>query len=117
MAKSRPHCSELPDVQIPAPTLTIIRHFLIQDDDSSTVEEGFSVTPRDKWDDVRHTLYRGTVLTDIEFNKNGWSVTEEDLIDRAKYEFGDADPVVEGIRFLLNVIESQDAQIKELKEK
>ena len=110
----RLHCSELADVEVPAPKLTLIRHFLMQEDDSNTVEEGFSITPRDKWDEVLHTSDRSTVLTEKENIKEGWDVTEEDILDRAKDELGNTDPIVEGIKFLLNQIEQQDNRIKEL---
>ena len=114
MNTARPHCSELPDLEVPIPTLTIVRHFLIQEDDSSTVEEGFSVTQHANWDKVLHGNNRSTALTETEHMKENWDVTDEDILIRAKEELWDKHPVVEGIKFLLNLIEQRERLIREL---
>ena len=86
----------------------------MQEDDCSTVEEGFSITSRDKWDEILYASDRSTALTETENIKEGWDATDEDILDRAKDELGGSDPIVEGIKFLLNQIERQENRIKEL---
>jgi hypothetical protein len=117
MRLKRPHCSELPGLKIRAPKLTLLRHFIMQEDDSSTIEEGFSVTESSNWDNVLHTNNRNTELTDTEYRRDGWFVTDEDIIDRAVQEFGEETPIVEGIRYLLNLVEKQARSIQRLKKK
>ena len=39
----RKHCSKLPDVKPVKTSLSLIRNFLMQEDDSSTIEEGFTI--------------------------------------------------------------------------
>ena len=115
----RPHCSLLPDLEIPMPKFAVMRHFLLEEG-METVEEGFSVT-RTKNDDCREVLisnYRGTELTDTEETKDGWDSTTEDVLHRALDELnGVNDPLVEAVKFLLNVIEHQDCVIHELTNK
>ena len=86
----------------------------MQEDDSSTVEEGFSITHCENWDAVLYSSDRSTNLTAKENLKDGWDVTEEDILNRAKDELGGTDPIVNGIKFLLNRIEQQESRIKEL---
>lgn len=85
-----------------------------------TVEEGFSVT-RTENDDCRDVLisnYRGTELTNAEETKGGWDSTTEDVLHRALDELkGVKYPLVEAVKFLLNVIEHQDRVIHKLTNK
>ncbi len=98
------------------PKFAVMRHFLLEEG-METVEEGFSVT-RTKNDDCRDVLisnFRGTELTDTEETKDGWDSTTEDVLHRALDELkGVKDPLVEAVKFLLNVIEHQDRVIHEL---
>lgn len=119
MKKRRPHCSLLPDVEIPMPKLAVMRHFLLEEG-MKTVEEGFSVTKtnNDSHGDVLISNYRGTELTEAEETKDGGCSTIEDVLHRALDELnGVEDPLVEAVKFLLNVIEHQDRVIKELTNK
>lgn len=82
-----------------------------------TVEEGFSITKtnNDACDDVLISNFRGTELTEAEETKDGWYSTTEDVLHRALDELdGDKDPLVEAVKFLLNVIEHQHRVIQEL---
>ena len=50
--------------------------------------------------------------------KCGWGQTTEDVLVRAREEFmGVNDPIVQALKFLLNVIEHQDRVIYELTNK
>jgi len=85
-----------------------------------TVEEGFSVTKTriDDYDEVLISNFRGTELTEAEETKDGWDSTTEYVLDRARDEFrGEKEPIVEAIKFLLNVIEHQEGVIQELTKK
>lgn len=85
-----------------------------------TVEEGFSITKTriDDYDEVLTSNFRGTELTEAEEMKGGWGQTTEDVLVRAREEFmGVNDPIVQALKFLLNVIEHQDRVIYELTNK
>ena len=112
----RTHCSLLPDVEIPMPKYAILRHFLLEDG-GETVEEGYTITKAkiDTFEQVLISNFRGTELTETEETKDGWDSTTEDVLDRARDEFsGEKEPIVEAIKFLLNVIEHQEGVIHEL---
>ncbi len=115
----RPHCSLLPDVEIPMPKYAILRHFLLEDG-GETVEEGFTITKAkiDTFEQVLTSNFRGTELAETEETKDGWDSTTEDILDRALDELkGVKDPLVEAVKFLLNVIEHQERVIRELTNK
>src|SRR5438445_3512544 len=117
MKATRPHCSLLPDLEIPMPKLIIFRHFLLEEG-METVEEGFSVTRLNEWEGVLYSNFRGTELTEAEETKDGWDSTTEDVLHRALDELkGVKDPSVEALKFLLNVIEHQESVIQELTNK
>jgi len=97
----RKHCSLLQEVKPVKTGLSLIRHFLMQEDDSSTIEEGFSIV---KSEFILATNNRGTKLTATEYEKDGWFVTEENVVDRLTEELGEC-AQVDAVLFLLRKYE------------
>jgi len=87
----------------------------MQEDDSSTVEEGFTIVagnvcaPTDP-EFILATNNRGTVLTKKEYEEDNWFVTDECIVDRIRDEMGDC-PAVDAVMFLLRQYEKTRAKL------
>ena len=112
--QKRKHCSELPDVRVKKHNLILTRHFIMQEDDSSTVEDGITVSSSIEGGMTSITTNRGTSLTEEEHEDDMWFITEEDILSRAIDECGKESPIVAGLNFLMRALQDRSEKLEGL---